>query len=1627
MNRDLDLGGLLGTDASSKITEEVIGSLLISMQNFQDSTTVKGTGNIFKCAISLGDFDFDLNFDLFKITPSQMDYILLEKIKYLRRLIVEINNILINLIKDLDCCTGDDRYNKTVVPVFKWLVEEENGLCGSILKIGKDINKIYLPLKRILCLFRLVPGNPVLGQAGTDIFKYVYPFVDGMEKVLNLLDNGRFLDLLIIPIKDFHDKLVACSSGKDVDFYTGYTSLKDIISTSIYSELTTNLIDSIKQVQSETINEIDKAPVPPVPPIIVYSVEKPKLQNYDNFDEFAKELYKWNIGYSNYRKSQERDYDAKYSDYLEALNKYKQVQFEKTLSLKDDTFENSTFAVELITDDFKNKNRSICGCLGEIFRLDGLFIPEDYIIRDENDLYKLIGEVKYKGLNVSNYYTNKEKHKIDIINEVSLKDILTEERKTTFSETLKYPIVKANLLSEINATRTIDDVIKLNNKFRRKLESLRNDYRRRENYLDSVGGAFYSQYQKEANDIQRRIAQYRSGALSVEDFKSAKLSNFDYISYPPNSWLSNDKSLDAQNASIFGNITYHEYVKEVELLKVKSQEIKEYEVAIGRNYSSFSIVNNANIECGCDLLCMIVKYIINLIMQIVRLLLNYITQYIANAIMDKELMWWIKFIQSKIQCMVDIVNLPKELDRMEKLFNNEIENSKGSIKNVPESLTSCRTSKTSIIDEINLYPDKAHVKPDSIKDITWVPDVYPEFDSDDTYPILGRDNVDITPTIDNTFELITDNIEFKSDGWKNRTIPNMILDCSKDFSASVNWVPTTNYWKAFMNIQLNIDIFNTSPDIIITGNEAKTTAEILHSSMNSLLVNILTMIIGEENFHFKIQANGNTDEYLDNTSSVSELNSGTFLAGLVSYNLEDINKVWFLIDNEYLKVFDRNQVSDMKTFLIDTKEQMLQALNNMKESSATFETPLATNNKVCGGNALHVTKFEPVFNNPIMMAYPGEIIKIVDPNTSSVSFSFTPKRFETEVNGVLVEEYFTNNNTPFRIELTNGSGTVFTVVALIDICEPDQVVKTPYEKSVDGIFLNGRYDYIEFAAMSNEATLLLTETEVIKKLSSYLERMGAISSISVGPVSNFVDEEIEGVVDNTVEVIEYMEGFDTNQDVSGASKIIENLPNGQMKNNLLKYNALQKIYQNTTTNISSIAEAVENFDVGIINIPVPNGGITKTVSRLGIPLMVLNEEQNIILTIHNKKLKVININSNFGLDLLLETTEIQYEAGEQLFIEFSTTGFEHSISWTNERKVTNKASVISTDSLLLKPTQIGSYYKNGIKVALMCGKINDLIFTESSRTKDEWFNNSNTYRPNGTIGFYDFSVFDGYNVYSVPEFFKVTKLGELATLKGILYESKEYTRSEIMQKIQNDDINDILASDVVVVGEKPITVGGEFIWKNKLYYKNIAFGYLDNFFCRNNLAGKSFTISCWLKMKDSISNDRIDYEKKYIFSDTNNGNFIWWENSILYIKLHGQPLRSEPVNLLFKKDIYAAEPEYVEKWFQHVLRYDREKCIVYYDITAIDQLRTMDLLYPQEVLDKISIKIPLQNIPNVGRLLNFSLVSMLARYDMKTLLYVDYFHCEVAALAIWKEFKDNTFLEDTYQYQRKIILNEMGD
>ena len=79
------------------------------------------------------------------------------------------------------------------------------------------------------------------------------------------------------------------------------------------------------------------------------------------------------------------------------------------------------------------------------------------------------------------------------------------------------------------------------------------------------------------------------------------------------------------------------------------------------------------------------------------------------------------------------------------------------------------------------------------------------------------------------------------------------------------------------------------------------------------------------------------------------------------------------------------------------------------------------------------------------------------------------------------------------------------------------------------------------------------------------------------------------------------------------------------------------------------------------------------------------------------------------------------------------------------------------------------------------------------------------------------------------------------------------------------------------------------------------------------------------------------------------------------------------------------------------------------------------------VLEKKEVLINLKNIEGRGRILDFSLVSMLARYDVKKLKYVDQFPGEIAALAIWNEFKSNEYLNEIRDYQKIIIQNEMED
>lgn len=631
------------------------------------------------------------------------------------------------------------------------------------------------------------------------------------------------------------------------------------------------------------------------------------------------------------------------------------------------------------------------------------------------------------------------------------------------------------------------------------------------------------------------------------------------------------------------------------------------------------------------------------------------------------------------------------------------------------------------------------------------------------------------------------------------------------------------------------------------------------------------------------------------------------------------------------------------------------------------------------------------------------------------------------------------SNIPFLLTLKNGSGTEFKLIVFIDICLPNNIMNTSYDRAIDGVYLNGRYDYFEFDSIPNNKSKVYYPSQIIKKLKGYLVKIGMISSTTPGvDLGTTLPTGVVESGDNEDNVI----ASDLNKDdfpTNLNGDVLNNLPDGPLKNKIIadlnKASKITELLKDTELIIGNLTDGIEgkiNGSIGLDSLDSSTNDVVKNLTapfknqKLGIPILVLNEEKDIVLTIHQKKLKLININNGLlNSELKLETGEIQLNPGENLFIEFSTNGFEYTIGWTNDRKMSERVSIVSTVPFDLKPTYVGSLYRSNSPVALLCGKLNDLVITTKNNDPSDWYNYSNTYRPSGTIGYYDFSLFDGYHVFSLPPKFNTYFADEIDTFKNKLYESNNTSQAEIDKYIQLGNYSALKDKTITVVGERPISVGGDFSWKNNVYYKNVSFGYLENFFCRDNLKGKPFTISCWLREKNPETYNKTRWDKMYIFSDTNNGNFIWMEDSKIHFKFKNQVEFDQPLTTLFKKNIFSTENDYVEKWFHHVFRYDINNAMMYYSIECIDQERNFDPNYNLSILEKKEIDFSIKFVNGVGRMVDFSLVSMLARYDMERLKYVDRYSGEIAALAIWNTFLTNKEVDDVYLYQKRIIQNEV--
>jgi len=162
--------------------------------------------------------------------------------------ISRLNDTLIQVFQQMGCCNISDEYNKTVVPIFRYLASsKEHTDCGlspnlapdscggdsnfmkEILGIVRDITKVYTAIEPLFCLISPIPGNPWL-PVDFNWMAPILPYIQSFQQMMDKIMSGSLFDIIIKPIKELNNKIINCTqvkSQRSISVSSRETSQKD--------------------------------------------------------------------------------------------------------------------------------------------------------------------------------------------------------------------------------------------------------------------------------------------------------------------------------------------------------------------------------------------------------------------------------------------------------------------------------------------------------------------------------------------------------------------------------------------------------------------------------------------------------------------------------------------------------------------------------------------------------------------------------------------------------------------------------------------------------------------------------------------------------------------------------------------------------------------------------------------------------------------------------------------------------------------------------------------------------------------------------------------------------------------------------------------------------------------------------------------------------------------------------------------------------------------------------------------------------------------------------------------------------------------------------------------------------
>jgi len=1619
----------------------------------------KVTGTITpKCNISfgnLGKFNFDfLNLPTFE--PLEMK--MFNKIKRLNEITRGINDRLISIINELECCGLGYEYNKQVLPIFEFLLHDFSTI---LVDIAKGMLKAWQVIDIALCIIRPVPGNPWMKGAGYDWFNPLYSIAEGFANVFKWFVDGNPLDVIINPMDKFYKKLKSCvplnkglmNTNGDIVFNDRFNEMLEVykqnyIKDTTKSDQTASDIRTTRLVYENLLDRrnkiIKKLSIPTQGRIDEEIVDKKKEQKIieDNIaqskarqEEINRLIPKLSIlvpvpedDILNLQEeldsiqftieSDESTYESLRID-IAALEHYTVTDYIKSLEIElaqvnEEIAEYNSKYLALTGDALKETNaqnnndyiirkslkqlaiednKPSCLCLLTLLGIGPIQIPEYKTIFYTSDLESVEGRVMYED---RTYYNNYSENIADLNGEVDsdmyndLKELFINQDKDFSNyklnrnlmlqvETLaaEGDLATGNLTNTISyksytldpemidgkehfffreETKDLDvsqmrpgkehlyidqDFTKitevLNHNDEIYIEKLQvtqelNIYKQDMVNTETKLRVWWEEYRKyilnkikyfKIQNIQNELNSNSNDILNSMSEVISPIQNADHVAMLGILGESFNPSRLMEN---YSSIIYYSGEQELDQFMILKEEyfskdtrIKEHEALLARLELKVKL-NNVELELIGQLNicgCDLICKLIQYILDLIMSVIQAIIQIIVARIIQMIMNEYVTYVLRFIQeKMKCLLKIIYFKDQQEL-----IEKASKSVEALLKApLNEMKNTASCTRDEISELIEK--LKSDEIKfKVPNAPIDTPEFDH-----TIPPDPTFGDPVLVEEPENVLVNHRGKVQDLKTeRNIPTLRLDCEEPSYLELE-IRDRNKFEIMISFIPSEYIY-----------EAEIIETVQTKSPQTVDVNGETLVLD--------QIKNPVDDIQKILDQVNEqvqnvYNSPKFIEQCGTSNSE--NTVLCNTDNlqiSYLKQVDPNNQNNLIENNESTTLGKLYGLSTVGFGMEVFEERDGELRQLAIGenywrfeapikkvNEYSVSNVEEYIVQELGEQYiPYESGHVVIDNTNYISNYI---------------KYYITTTTTYTYE---DRGSV--------LYEIRNIVKDTVEVNIfnhQHIELVGRFantvNYLDIRILFSIVNYVFDQqyekyynSNYTGRFIDYVELGGMASADELDTVSKIYNISEKTLIELSTNILRDNMIISEQTIMDQAAKDVED-----KKTDLCNVDTTTKesaqfdqaIVDNIALSIENAKLELESFSLNDTDYEIPSTNIDPMLKS--IPLLILNDTHNISIEIVNKRIQ-LQMPTEMFYD---NATVLEHDliAGKTYMLSFNTDGLIYKLKLITEEKEIFEASGINQNFYKLFPTKVG-----GDTTRTFCGvQILDIILSKlGSNTINYYIRSNLSFVPRNAQIVFDFKLYNGNQVFNT------------INAAGLSYSG---LNSSALQKAD---------------------MYGNII-RNEFY--QVMHGYMDNFFCKDNLGDKDFTISLWI-----YNLSRTGEGRQYIISDDVNNNYIYYFENQIVMDFNGQ----------VKYAIIS-----LNNWAHVTLKYKLYESR--YDLNI-------------KVIDGSSYKL------SINTKHKFFLMSLLARYSNQHRMYIDKMDALLGPVSIFMYTLNDSEINTLFDNQNILV------